>query len=72
MRKPAPRKETAAADPLFWMHHANIDRLWWHWQQSPPGKDQNPTLTGTDAILDPWRYDEPLTRDIANFNYTYA
>jgi tyrosinase len=64
--------ETAAADPLFWMHHANIDRLWWQWQQSPAGKDQNPTLTGTDAIMDPWRYDEPLTRDIANFNYAYG
>lgn len=20
------------ADPIFWMHHANIDPLWWSWQ----------------------------------------
>jgi hypothetical protein len=61
---------TASADLLFWMHHANIDRLWWEWHQTH--KDQNPNLTGLDAILDPWRYDEPMTRDIANFNYVYV
>ncbi|KAI4678830.1 hypothetical protein J4E81_010558 [Alternaria sp. BMP 2799] len=20
------------ADPIFWLHHANIDRVWWSWQ----------------------------------------
>jgi tyrosinase len=25
--------DTAARDPIFWLHHANIDRLWWLWQQ---------------------------------------
>ncbi len=64
--------ETAAADPLFWMHHANVDRIWWQWQQSAQGKGQNPQLAGADAIMDPWRYDEAQTRDIANFNYVYA
>lgn len=24
--------EYAALDPMFWLHHANIDRLWWEWQ----------------------------------------
>jgi hypothetical protein len=23
---------TAAFDPIFWSHHAMIDRLWWLWQ----------------------------------------
>jgi tyrosinase len=23
--------DRAAADPIFWLHHANIDRLWWKW-----------------------------------------
>lgn len=26
-------------DPLFWLHHANIDRLWSNWQKKNPGKD---------------------------------
>lgn len=61
---------TAAADPIFWMHHANIDRLWREWYVNHG--DQNLDLSGLTAIMDPWRYDEPVTRDIANFNYVYA
>jgi tyrosinase len=43
---------TAPADPMFWMHHAELDRIWWIWQQTHAG--QNPTVTGADAVLDPW------------------
>ena len=28
------------SDPLFWLHHANIDRIWADWQDANPG--QNP------------------------------
>jgi tyrosinase len=31
--------DTAAQDPIFWLHHANIDRLWWLWQK----EHSNPT-----------------------------
>jgi len=24
------------ADPIFWVHHGQIDRLWWRWQQAEP------------------------------------
>lgn len=30
-------------DPIFWLHHANVDRLWWNWQQSgikPPSSSR--------------------------------
>lgn len=27
-------------DPVFWLHHANVDRLWWLWQK------RNPTTRG--------------------------
>jgi len=63
---------TAPADPIFWMHHANIDRLWWQWQTSPNGQGKNPALTGAAAVMDPWPTTEPGTRDIAAMGYTYA
>lgn len=28
---------TAALDPIFWLHHANIDRLWEVWLKRDPG-----------------------------------
>lgn len=34
---------TAGLDPLFWVHHANIDRLWEVWLLRPPVHN-NPTL----------------------------
>ncbi len=28
--------DTAALDPIFWLHHANIDRLWEAWRRTDP------------------------------------
>jgi len=33
----------AARDPIFWLHHCNIDRLWAHWIASDQGRS-NPKL----------------------------
>lgn len=30
-------------DPVFWLHHANVDRLWWLWQQRNPQTRGLPT-----------------------------
>jgi len=30
------RLRTAALDPIFWLHHANIDRLWEQWLRTSP------------------------------------
>jgi tyrosinase len=41
------------ADPLFWLHHANIDRIWAVWQQAHPGQNppnSNETLRPTPII----------------------
>ena len=39
---------TAALDPIFWLHHANIDRLWETWNRSSPGH--------TDPKESEWRH----------------
>ncbi|HEX9859093.1 MAG TPA: tyrosinase family protein [Paracoccaceae bacterium] len=61
---------TAPTDPIFWMHHCEIDRIWAAWQAANPG--QNPSLAGAAAIMDPWPENEVATRDIAALGYTYV
>jgi len=61
---------TAPADLIFWMHHANVDRLWDLWQKKNP--NQNPSLSGSDATMDPWPHTEIDTRKTTNFGYTYV
>jgi tyrosinase len=61
---------TAPADPVFWMHHCEIDRIWAGWQTNNPA--QNPNLAGAAAIMDPWSETEIDTRDIAALGYSYA
>lgn len=60
---------TAPADPIFWMHHANVDRIWDSWQKKNSGK--NPSLVGSHAIMDPWSFTESDTRSTKNFGYVY-
>jgi tyrosinase len=45
------------ADPLFWLHHAQVDRLWSTWQGEPSNTGKAPNLAGQDAVLDPWDLD---------------
>lgn len=37
--------QTAALDPIFWLHHANIDRLWSVWLRDTQEPHRNPTET---------------------------
>jgi tyrosinase len=62
---------TAPADPMFWMHHAEIDRLWAIWSATHP--NQRPTLSGADAVLDPWpeQYTDVLTTHVGAYSYSY-
>jgi len=41
--------ETAPADIIFWMHHANVDRIWSDWQKQHPNEYPN----GLGCKLDP-------------------
>ncbi len=35
---------TAARDPIFWLHHANVDRIWAEWQVNFPGRTPSESL----------------------------
>jgi hypothetical protein len=43
---------TAAYDPIFWVHHANIDRVWQKWTNTNNG--QEVTLAELKSV--PWPY----------------
>ncbi len=60
----------AAYDPIFWSHHAMIDRLWWLWQVRNGNGDMQPDLL--DVVLAPFTF---KVRDVLNVNalgYDYA
>lgn len=46
---------TATRDPIFWLLHANVDRIWDQWQATHTDPvTQTPALTGVDRVMDPW------------------
>ncbi len=64
---------TAPADVLFWLHHAQVDRLWSLWQAVAGNAGKHPTLAGADAVLDPWGPDTWQTvQSISTLGYSYA
>jgi tyrosinase len=42
--------ETSAQDPVFWLHHCNLDRLWASWRAFSPGG-----LVHSDPVDAGWR-----------------
>jgi tyrosinase len=57
-----------AFDPIFWGHHANVDRLWAEWQRRHPGRGpDNP-----DAVLPPWNFTVSDTTSISALGYEYV
>jgi tyrosinase len=74
--------ETAALDPIFWLHHANIDRLWTVWKLidpvnnvDPPGADWQTAqsfsfndATGGVATMTP---SQVLVSATSRFSYDY-
>lgn len=59
-------------DPLFWMHHAEIDRIWSVWQANPANNGKAPSLNGANATMDPWPETAGQLLSIAALGYSYA
>jgi hypothetical protein len=45
---------SAGFDPIFWLHHAEIDYLWQQWMNSPKG--QKPNLAKLQAAPIPYKF----------------
>ena len=59
--------DAAAFDPLFWLFHANWDRLWWEWQQSA---DATTLTTFRSTIVGPADFLVPPFNDLLPFEAT--
>lgn len=78
---------SAALDPIFWLHHANIDRLWQSWNaaaSTPPHTDptettwlEGPPSVGQRGFAMPmpdgssWSYTPRDMMDLAALGYGY-
>src|SRR5215216_906251 len=60
----------AGFDPVFWSHHAMIDRLWYLWQLAHPGS--LPPAHTLDLALAPFPMTVRQTLDISLLGYEYA
>ena len=61
---------SSPADPIFWLHHANIDRIWSLW---PKSQSTPPDIEEGMAEMRPWSYrtDEDRIEDSNIFGYIY-
>ena len=74
--------DTAPLDPVFWLHHANIDRLWVVWLRQRQPARQNPTEAAwagfgfdfraeTGAAVDPRPKPGDVLDTVADLGYRY-
>jgi tyrosinase len=77
--------DTAGLDPIFWLHHSNIDRLWEVWRQNPatdvdptdPNWVNGPQAVGDRAFMLPmpggvkWTYTPGEMSDLSKLTYIY-
>jgi tyrosinase len=53
---------TSPNDPVFWLHHANVDRLWWNWQSAAtPLRPYAPTNASATNSYVGQRADDAMT-----------
>jgi tyrosinase len=62
----------AAFDPVFWFHHANVDRLWALWQRSHPGQDPGCRGLSLNGIPGDWRVRDVVTIGSPRLGYEYV
>ena len=66
-------QEWAAYDPIFWAHHAMVDRLWRIWQHNNPSAFPDPSVleqSMTFATAPSMKVSEVL--DVVQLGYDYA
>ena len=60
-------RETAALDPIFWIHHANIDRLWVNWMRAKIKRTPSPNCRIECISKNPSRIQKWLLSNVEGF-----
>ena len=75
---------SSPSDPVFFLHHCNIDRLWALWQAQNPGQGYQPSGDGPTGhnlndLMYPWDGQATIlsikpadVMDISTLGYSYA
>jgi tyrosinase len=79
--------DSAGLDPIFWLHHANIDRLWEVWRRHPPTNTDPTSRRWVDELFErafvmpvpaadgqgdeAWTYTAGEMSDLGALGYTY-
>ncbi len=61
---------TAAFDPIFWSHHAMIDRIWWLWQARNGNGNMPADLA--DQVLPPFNVQVRDVLNVHDLGYEYG
>ncbi|KAH7354961.1 putative tyrosinase [Rhexocercosporidium sp. MPI-PUGE-AT-0058] len=64
------RVPVAAFDPIFWMHHCNVDRLFAMWQDLYPNKYVQPFISSAGRQIDPNIPLAPFSKDTQGTPWT--
>jgi tyrosinase len=66
-------------DPIFWLHHCNIDRLWSRWQDQHPTSGYLPVSKTTNVValndrMRPWNDAQSTPKSLLDWKkwYTYG
>ena len=75
-RRGTMRLSTSPNDPVFFLHHANVDRLWSEWQARHPGRTYEPKTghngNSADSPMVPFgRVTPQAVENIADLGYRY-
>src|SRR5207237_770766 len=72
---------TSPNDPVFWLHHANLDRLWAAWRRMYPSEPYRPSGSGSEVgpaghnlydKMQPWNEKTPAdVLDHRTLGYSY-
>jgi tyrosinase len=58
-------------DPIFWLHHCNIDRLWAEWNAPPRSHPNTPSPLWRNFTLRPFNRLVGDLEDLTQLEYTY-